>query len=330
VPVRIAGQTLVVDDGEPPLDLAQGAGLRLEDMDDQHTSTGIAAGRFRAMTGLSEKALRLYAERGLLTPAATDPSTGYRSYDAEQVREGIILDVLRRARVPLGELAATGFAYDDWRGRLALRRSMEDFHLDVAERIEQGDPSAFTIRSVDAPAAHFVATSSDLGAPGDPGEALDLFGAMALDLPATDRALTEVLREHGVILDEESWTAVVGADPAQRMLVAHRTAGILDESERARIAADLTRRLGGTADVVTGTLPARRELSFAAPERSAPDETGVDEIADDYLRLAAFADHVRRHALTPLSSVPRRRVDATSMFDGRAPETVFDVVLENG
>lgn len=299
-------------------------------MDDHHTSTGITAGRFRAMTGLSEKALRLYAERGLLTPAATDPSTGYRSYDAVQVREGIILDVLRRARVPLGELATDGFAYEDWRSRLALRRSMEDFHLDVAERVEQGDPSAFTVRSVEAPAVHFIATSRDLETPGDPGDALDVFGAMAVDLPATDGALMEVLHEHGVALDHESWTAVLGADPAQRMLVAHRTARIVDESERVRIAADLTRRLGGTADVVTGTLPARRELSFTAPQRSAPDETGVDEIADDYLRLAAFADHVRRHALTPLSSVPRRRVDAASMFDGRAPETVFDVVLENG
>jgi len=299
-------------------------------MDDHHTSTGIAAGRFRAMTGLSEKALRLYAERGLLTPATTDPSTGYRSYDSEQVREGIILDVLRRARVPLGELTTTGFPYEDWRGKLALRRSMEDFHLDVAERVEQGDPSAFMVRSVEAPAIDFVATSSRLDTPGDPDEALDVFGAMAVDLPATDRALTEVLHEHGVAIHHESWTAVVGAESAQRMLVAHRTSRLVDDGLRARIAAGLTSRIGATAAVVVGTIPARRELSFTAPERSAPDETGVDEIADDYLRLAAFADHVRRHALTPLSSVPRRRVDAASMFDGRAPETVFDVVLENG
>lgn len=298
-------------------------------MDDHHTSTGIAAGRFRAMTGLSEKALRLYAERGLLTPATTDPSTGYRSYDSEQVREGIILDVLRRARVPLGELTTTGFAYEDWRGKLALRRSMEDFHLDVAERVEQGDPSAFTVRSVEAPAVHFIATSRDLGTPGDPGDALDVFGTMAVDLPAIDSALMEVLHEHGVALDHESWTAVLGADPAQRMLVAHRTSRRVDEGLRARIAADLTSRIGATADVIVGTIPARRELTFPAPTRSEPDETGVDEIVDDYLRLAAFADHVRRHGLTPLSSVPRRRVHGTSMFDGRTPETVFDVLLEN-
>lgn len=299
-------------------------------MNDHHSSTGIAAGRFRAMTGLSEKALRLYAERGLLAPAATDPATGYRSYDAGQVREGIILDVLRRARVPLGQLATSGFPFEDWRSRLALRRSMEDFHLAVAERIEEGDPSAFAVRSVEAPAVDFIATSSALSTPGDPGDALDVFGAMAVDLPATDRALADVLHERGVAILDESWTAVVGADPGQRMLVAHRTARMVDERERLRIAADLRSCLGGTADVVTGTLPARRELTFAAPDRSAPDETGVDEIADDYLRLAAFADHIRQHALTPLSSVPRRRVDAPSMFDGGAPETVFDVATETG
>ncbi len=296
-------------------------------MDNHHTSTGLAAGRFRAMTGLSEKALRLYDERGLLAPDSIDPSSGYRSYRSDQVREGIILDVLRRARVPLAELSTTGFPFEEWRGRLALRRSIEDFHLDVAERVAQGDPSAFTVLSVDAPAVDFIATTSRLEAPGDPDEALDAFGTMAVDLPTTDRGLTEALVEHGVTVHPQSWTAVSGVDAAQRMLVAHRTDRRVGEDLRERIAATLADRLPVPAEVVIGTLPARRELTFTPPPRSAPDETGVDEIADDYLRLAAFAEHARRNSLTALSSVPRRRVHSTSMFGGAQPETVFDVAI---
>lgn len=301
-------------------------------MTDHHTTTGLTAGRFRAMTGLTEKALRLYAERGLLAPASTDPSTGYRSYDTDQVREGIVLDVLRRARVPLGELAATGFPYEEWRAKRALQRIVEDFHLTVAERIERGDPAAFAVSAVDVPAADFVATSSRLDVPRDPDDAVDVFGSMATDLPAIDRALAEVLREHDVDVLPESWTAVTGTEPDQRMLVAHRTRRPVDESSRARIVAALDDRLSPAYDVVTGTLPPRRELTFAAPAPGASDEigageTGADEIADDYLRLAAFADHVRRHDLTALSMVPRRRVRGTSMFDGAEVATVFDVAM---
>ena len=37
-------------------------------------------GEFAALTGLGVKALRHYDERGVLTPAAVDPVSGYRKY----------------------------------------------------------------------------------------------------------------------------------------------------------------------------------------------------------------------------------------------------------
>jgi hypothetical protein len=40
-------------------------------------------GEFGAATRLSPKALRLYAEQGLLVPACTDPGTGYRRYHSD-------------------------------------------------------------------------------------------------------------------------------------------------------------------------------------------------------------------------------------------------------
>ena len=38
-------------------------------------------GIFSRITGLSHRALRLYADRDLLPPAYVDPETGYRYYD---------------------------------------------------------------------------------------------------------------------------------------------------------------------------------------------------------------------------------------------------------
>ncbi|HJA38383.1 MAG TPA: MerR family DNA-binding transcriptional regulator [Candidatus Brevibacterium intestinigallinarum] len=62
-------------------------------------------GEFAALTGLGVKALRHYDERGVLTPAAVDPVSGYRKYGEEQVRTGVVLKTLRDAGVPVAEAA---------------------------------------------------------------------------------------------------------------------------------------------------------------------------------------------------------------------------------
>ena len=49
----------------------------------------IPIGTFSRITQLSQKALRLYDERGLLVPAARDICTGYRYYTFAQVERGI-------------------------------------------------------------------------------------------------------------------------------------------------------------------------------------------------------------------------------------------------
>ena len=48
------------------------------------TNTHLLAGRFGALTQLSPKALRLYADQGLLVPDRIDPATGYRYYAISQ------------------------------------------------------------------------------------------------------------------------------------------------------------------------------------------------------------------------------------------------------
>ena len=42
-------------------------------------------GEFSKLTQVSIRMLRYYDETGLLTPAKTDPWTGYRMYSAEQI-----------------------------------------------------------------------------------------------------------------------------------------------------------------------------------------------------------------------------------------------------
>lgn len=66
----------------------------------------MTAGRFGQATMLSAKALRIYAERGLLTPRRVDPTNGYRYYGADQVRIGWLIALLRSADLSLEEIAS--------------------------------------------------------------------------------------------------------------------------------------------------------------------------------------------------------------------------------
>lgn len=61
-------------------------------------------GEFAAASRLSQKALRLYGENGLLPPAWVDPDSGYRYYRLEQLRVATLIALLRRAGMPLVEI----------------------------------------------------------------------------------------------------------------------------------------------------------------------------------------------------------------------------------
>lgn len=64
----------------------------------------LSIGRFAQSTGLSLKALRLYATVGLLTPAHIDRFTGYRYYGPEQVQPARLIRLMREMEMPLGEI----------------------------------------------------------------------------------------------------------------------------------------------------------------------------------------------------------------------------------
>jgi DNA-binding transcriptional MerR regulator len=63
-------------------------------------------GEFAAASRLSQKALRLYGENGLLAPAWVDSESGYRYYRHEQLHTATLIALLRRADMPLAEIRA--------------------------------------------------------------------------------------------------------------------------------------------------------------------------------------------------------------------------------
>jgi DNA-binding transcriptional MerR regulator len=64
----------------------------------------LTIGEFAEATRLSAKALRLYAEHGLLMPSRVDGDSGYRYYRPEQLQLARVIALLRAADMPLREI----------------------------------------------------------------------------------------------------------------------------------------------------------------------------------------------------------------------------------
>ncbi len=93
----------------------------------------LSIGEFSSRCGLSVKALRSYAEAGLLVPAVVDSSSGYRYYDPAQLDHAELVVLLRRAGIPVGDISRflaepPGEAIEGW------QRSL------VAEVLARGRP----------------------------------------------------------------------------------------------------------------------------------------------------------------------------------------------
>lgn len=285
----------------------------------------LTAGEFQAATGLSAKALRLYAERAILTPASVDAVTGYRSYGRDQLREGMTLDLLRRARVPLAELEdGAGLDVDAWRQTVALRRLQEDFHLDVAERVAAFDPADLVAHRTQAAAIDWVGVVVVLDVPDDVEDRVPAFAAMSVDVSAVEGAFAAVLADLGAAPAAVSWTAVPdGARGGGARMVLARPGGPLDAPTRELVVDRVSAASGTTVAVTSGTLPDRDELTFA---RAAGGElTLVEEAALGYLELLAAEDHVQRHGLRVVRPSARQVVRGPSVFTDGRPVSVFDL-----
>jgi DNA-binding transcriptional MerR regulator len=82
-------------------------------------------GEFANASRLSQKALRLYGENGVLSPAWVDPDNGYRYYRIDQLQTATLIALLRRAGMPLVEIRS--FLRDPSVARL------DEFEREVAD-----------------------------------------------------------------------------------------------------------------------------------------------------------------------------------------------------
>lgn len=102
-------------------------------------------GEFAEASRLSQKALRLYGENGLLQAAWVDPDSGYRYYRVAQLHTATLIALLRRAGMPLVDIRA--FLRDPTIERLEEyeRRTADEFAerrrvLRYARRILKEEP----------------------------------------------------------------------------------------------------------------------------------------------------------------------------------------------
>jgi DNA-binding transcriptional MerR regulator/effector-binding domain-containing protein len=87
-------------------------------------------GSFSRVTGLTVKTVRLYHEKGLLTPALVDAASGYRYFSERDVERARLIVALRRLEFPLAELKELLDEQDDAGGTLPFleqqRRRIEE------------------------------------------------------------------------------------------------------------------------------------------------------------------------------------------------------------
>lgn len=116
----------------------------------------VPIGVFSERSGLSPKRLRTYAAAGLLVPAAVDPDSGYRYYAPGQLREAWTIDALRRAGVPLAEIAGllrepSPTRLDEWAEQVELDKDERHEALRRARQlleIEDGSTSTSAVLNV--------------------------------------------------------------------------------------------------------------------------------------------------------------------------------------
>ncbi|MCC2309941.1 MerR family transcriptional regulator [Cellulomonas chengniuliangii] len=97
-------------------------------------------GDFSRATHLSAKALRLYHQSGLLTPAAVDAHNGYRRYAPEQLADARVIRELRALGLPVDVIRDVLAA-----PAVATRAELVSEHL---ERMEARLEEARAVRSL--------------------------------------------------------------------------------------------------------------------------------------------------------------------------------------
>lgn len=301
-------------------------------MPDNPNGLDLTIGEFALQTGLTQRALRLYAERGILAPASADPINGYRRYAPEQVRTGMLVRALREASVPMAELAALdSFSITEHRESLRKKRMAEDEALLVAETINDFDAADWpvTVTPAGAQAWAGVRILEDFTEDESGDAVLEALG----DNEIANRCfgvLFEELAGRGNRADGAFWTAMgEGGEPGSVALtLCWPVPTDPRDGDWDGLVAAVEARTAGLSptslSVVAGVLPARRELSC----RSAwpgDDADPVQMMLSGMGPTLALQEYQAAHAERPLSRTIRQRGVLDEIGMPIAQEMVLDV-----
>ena len=125
----------------------------------------IPIGRFAQAARLSQKALRLYDENGLLPPVRVDEESGYRYYDWHQVRRARRIALLRQAGLSLAEIRRflddpRPTALDAHRARLEAEHAARLEVLDYV-RATTEEESMYDVTLKQTPEQRYVSRTRD-------------------------------------------------------------------------------------------------------------------------------------------------------------------------
>lgn len=136
----------------------------------------VPIGRFSEICRLSQKALRLYDEQGLLKPAWVDPDSGYRYYAAAQALEAERIRRLRALELPLDDIAellrdrsAAARVLDRHRRRLEARLDEVKALLSSLDHLETEEAMTYDVKTKDVAPQRIISIRlrsplADLGA----------------------------------------------------------------------------------------------------------------------------------------------------------------------
>jgi DNA-binding transcriptional MerR regulator len=155
----------------------------------------LSIGAFARRSRLSNKALRLYAELGLLEPAWIDPETGYRFYRADQVGRARLIGLLRRLDMPLTrigqvlELAGPDAAREvaafwaDAEAAAAVKRRLVAY---LERHLEGRGEPMYDVHTREVPAQQVATIRRSLTVSGLPAFIEDAFGRLDAAIRAAD------------------------------------------------------------------------------------------------------------------------------------------------
>jgi DNA-binding transcriptional MerR regulator len=266
-----------------------------------------STGSLARATGLSQRAVRWYADSGLLR-AERDPATGARVFDADQVTRARRIALLRGLGVPLPDVARVLDAddpvrtFDAWwsdRRRAGERAAAAGEHVRAVLADASGAPDGVRVTYRDVPERLLLSLPATASLP---------------DMGAVLRASTSALL---------SAMTSLHASPAGPLHVEIRSRATETAPADLRVCVPVhepVRPLAGTALTLD---PAHREAVVALTQHQADDQRLVVAV-HDHLSTGAFARGARPDAGDPCG---HNREVYLPQFGTGAAGTVMEVVV---